>query len=75
MGKSQPPSPKAAPPPPDPNKDEQAKASATRWLGEKLNADERIGRAYRLCFGRAPTTGERTVTVNDEASPGSNVTN
>jgi len=42
---------------------EQAKASAARLLGEKLNADERIGRAYRLCFGRAPTSGERTVTV------------
>ena len=42
---------------------EQAKASAARLLGEKLNADERITRAYRLCFGRDPTAGERSVTA------------
>ncbi len=44
---------------------EQAKQSAARLLGEKLKSDdERISRAYRLCFGRDPTAGERTVTAN-----------
>jgi hypothetical protein len=43
---------------------EQAKASAARLLGEKLKTDdERITRAYRLCFGREPTAGERGVTA------------
>jgi hypothetical protein len=42
---------------------EQAKASGVRLLGEKLDADERITRAYRLCLGREPTAGEREVTA------------
>ncbi len=42
----------------------QAKLAAARLLAAKLPTDEaRISRAYRLCYGREPTAGERAVTA------------
>jgi hypothetical protein len=46
-----------------------AKQASGRLLGENLASDEaRITRAYRLCLGRLPTAGERSVAARFLAS-------